>query len=129
MERNLKHNNIQNVITYNNACGNDIREIGMPVVTDVTKPINMGDFTPNFIVLLDNVCSSYKIDVQGWEKYVLLGADNILKSYKPVLIVEFESFHLQKTNTSCKELFDFIKSKNYYIFYLEYEYPSDHVCA
>lgn len=59
----------------------------------------------------------------------MLGADNILKSYKPVLIVEFESFQLQKTNTSCKELFDFIRSKNYYIFYLEYEYPSDHVCV
>jgi hypothetical protein len=45
------------------------------------------------------------------------------------LIVEFEHFQLSKTNTSCKELFDYIRSQNYYIFYLEYEYPSDHICV
>ena len=38
-------------------------------------------------------------------------------------------FQLEKTNTQCKELFDFIREQDYYIFYLEYEYPSDHLCV
>jgi hypothetical protein len=70
-----------------------------------------------------------KLDVQGWEKKVLSGAINLLKTHKPVLIVEFEYFQLSKTNTTCKELFDFIRAQDYYIFYLDYEYPSDHVCV
>ena len=70
-----------------------------------------------------------KIDVQGWEKKVLLGAMKLLKKHKPTLIVEFEKFQLIKTNTSCKELFDFIREQNYYIFFLDYHYPSDHICV
>ena len=105
--------------------------------------INMGDFTPNLVsnnkfsttksVLLDEVdfCGPIdliKIDVQGWEKKVLVGSENLLKKCKPVLIIEFEFFQLAKTDTTCEELFNFIRSNNYHIFYLEYHYPSDHIC-
>jgi hypothetical protein len=104
---------------------------------------NMGDFTPNQTfgfnytsvktVLIDNMgfpqIDFIKIDVQGWEKKVLSGAINTLRNYKPVLIVEFENFQLEKTKTTCGELFQFIRDNNYHIFYLDYEYPSDHVCV
>jgi hypothetical protein len=62
-------------------------------------------------------------------KKVLIGANHLLKTHKPILIVEFEHFQLIKTNTSCKELYDYIREQNYYIFYLEYSYPSDHICV
>jgi hypothetical protein len=62
-------------------------------------------------------------------KKVLTGANNLLKTHKPILIVEFENFQLRKTNTLCKELFHYIREQNYYIFYLEYSYPSDHICV
>ena len=45
---NIKYNNISNIITYNNACGDNIENINM-VIIDTTGNINMGDFTPNYI--------------------------------------------------------------------------------
>lgn len=111
---------------------------------DCMNNINMGDITPNvniensfkmsMSIRLDeynftNKIDLIKLDVQGWEKKALLGANNLIKTHKPIIIVEFEYFQLNKTNTTCKELFDYIRELNYYIFYLEYEYPSDHVCV
>jgi len=141
LEANVKNNNITNVIVYNYACGDSDCEVKMPIF-DSDKTVNMGDITPNIYsrkysitksVALDNLVFTskidlIKIDVQGWEKKVLLGSTNLLKIHKPVLIVEFEYFQLKKTNTSCKELYDYIREQNYYIFYLEYSYPSDHIC-
>jgi FkbM family methyltransferase len=144
LEYNIKNNDIKNVILYNYACGDENCEINMPIF-DCEDQINMGDITPNLdctnnkysttkSVLLDDIdfqskVDLIKLDVQGWEKKVLLGSTNLLKKHKPILIVEFEYFQLCKTNTSCKELFDFIRDQNYYIFYLEYKYPSDHICV
>jgi hypothetical protein len=106
--------------------------------------VNMGDITPNMdcinnysitkSIILDEIefpskIDLIKLDVQGWEKKVLMGTINLLQTHKPVLIVEFEHFQLSKTSTTCKELFDFIREQNYYIFYLEYVYPSDHICV
>lgn len=139
---NVNHNNIKNVVLYNNACGDVNCDVKMPIFPN-NSIINMGDITPNYCnhnfdivktVVLDDLKFStnidmVKIDVQGWEKKVLLGSLNLLKTHKPILIVEFESFQLSKTNTTCKELYDFIRSCDYYIFYLEYKYPSDHICV
>lgn len=141
---NVKMNEIQNIVLYNYACGDENCEIKMPVFNCINT-INMGDITPNHdcinnnfsitqsIILDKTVFPSkidlIKLDVQGWEKKVLIGASNLLKTHKPVLIVEFEHFQLEKTNTSCKELFDFIRENDYYIFYLDYVYPSDHICV
>jgi len=154
LEENVKINEIKNIILNNYACGDENCEILMPIfncddITTTTTPnINMGDITPNqvnlngnqhfsiskSIVLDEYTFSSHKIDlikidVQGWEKKVLVGATNLLKTHKPILIVEFENFQLEKTNTTCKNLFDFIREQDYYIFFLDYEYPSDHVCV
>lgn len=144
LENNIKKNEIQNVVLYKLACGDENCDIKMPIVEDSTTMINMGDFTPNRLindkfsvtqsVLLDEMeffeepIDLIKIDVQGYEKKVLIGAYHLLQKHKPTLIVEFEGFQLAKTNTSCKELFDHIRENNYYIFYLEYQYPSDHIC-
>lgn len=149
LEKNINDNNITNIIPYNLACGDVNCDIQMPIMNESDPnqlyKINMGDFTPNIVnnitettttksIVLDEMeftsqIDLIKIDVQGWEKKVLSGAYNLLKIHKPILIVEFEWFQLQKTNTTCQELFDFIKNNNYHIFYLEYQYPSDHVCV
>ena len=142
LQRNIELNNIKNIKLYNLACGDTNCDIKMPIINQYTNNVNMGDFTPNFVdensysitksILLDDMNLPHidliKIDVQGWEKKVLIGCKNIISNYKPVLIVEFEHFQLSKTNTSLGELFEYIRSNNYYIFYLEYIYPSDHVC-
>lgn len=144
LEDNVRNNNIKNVILYNYACGDHNCEIKMPIY-NCDNLINMGDITPNMdcdnnqfnitkSILLDELnflskIDLIKLDVQGWEKKVLIGAKKLLKKHKPLLIVEFEHHQLIKTNTSCKELFDFIREQDYYIFYLEYYYPSDHICV
>jgi FkbM family methyltransferase len=143
LEENIKINEIKNIISYNYACGDQNCEIKMPIF-DNNNTINMGDVTPNInINNIFNISKSIrldehifsdkidliKLDTQGWEKKVLIGATNLLRTHKPILIVEFENFQLEKTNTQCKELFEFIREQDYYIFYLEYVYPSDHLCV
>lgn len=144
LEDNLRNNGIKNVIPYKLACGDHNCDIKMPVYNR-NYTVNMGDITPNIdcidnefsvtkSVLLDEIPFSSKVDVikldvQGWEKKVLTGATSLLKIHKPVLIVEFEHFQLAKTNTTCEDLFDYIRQLDYHIFYLEYSYPSDHVCV
>jgi hypothetical protein len=144
LKDNVVNNETKNVCLFNYACGDCNCEIKMPVY-NCDCSINMGDFTPDIdcdnnevsitrSILLDEINFSSKIDlikvdVHGWEKKVIAGAKNLLKTHKPVLIVEFEFCQLDKTCTSCKELFNFIREQNYYIFYLEFTYPSDHVCV
>jgi FkbM family methyltransferase len=143
LKDNVEINEVKNVILHNYACGDQNCEIKMPLFY-CSHTINMGDITPNVnindnfsiskSITLDEYNFSHKIDfikldVQGWEKKVLIGSINLLKKHKPILIVEIEYFQLEKTNTTCKELFDFIREQDYYIFYLEYDYPSDHICV
>jgi FkbM family methyltransferase len=142
LKDNVENNKITNVVLYNDACGDSNCEIKMPII-HTNHMVNMGDITPNVNVntfsiaksiLLDEInfpskIDLIKIDVQGWERKVLIGANNLLKTHKPILIVEFESVQLSKTNTLCKDLFDYIRNQNYYIFFLEYSYPSDHICV
>jgi FkbM family methyltransferase len=144
LQNNIKLNSISNIVSYNLACGDINCEIKMPIIENTQSSVNMGDFTPNILqnhsfsvtrsTPLDEIdfpqIDLIKIDVQGWEKKVLIGGHTLLKTHKPVLIVEFEYFQLEKTKTTCKELFDYIRNNNYYIFYLEQPaYPSDHVCV
>ena len=141
LQRNVKNNNVTNVKLFNLACGDTNCDVQMPLITDWSVVENMGDFTPNVIkdsysitksIVLDDMdfknIDLIKIDVQGWEKKVLHGTRNILKEYKPALIVEFEWFQLKKTNTTCEELYGFIRKQNYYIFQLESPYPADQIC-
>ena len=143
LKDNVENNHIKNVTVYNLACGDENCDVNMPIY-ESDRQINMGDITPNLdcvnnkfsttqSILLDEInfpskIDLIKLDVQGWEKKVLLGARNILQTHKPALIVEFEYFQLRKTGVTCKEMFDYIREQDYYIFFLEYSYPSDHVC-
>jgi hypothetical protein len=70
-----------------------------------------------------------KIDVQGWEIKVLNGMKILCILDEPILIVEFEDYQLKKLNSISLDLFHTLQNMDYYIFYLEYNYPSDHVCV
>jgi FkbM family methyltransferase len=88
LENNIKHNQNKNIILYNFACGDNNCYVKMPIIEEYTNMVNMGDITPdngisnNFSitksVILDEInfpskIDFIKIDVQGWEKKVLLG--------------------------------------------------------
>ena len=70
-----------------------------------------------------------KLDVQGYEIFVLQGAKKLLEKSRPILIFEFEDFQLKKFGYDSAVLFKHLKTMGYYPMYLEYKYPSDHVCV
>ena len=148
--RNVRHNNLSNIKVSGYACGDEEYEVQMHLMEPKHRQVNMGDFTPNIIagkiyndddiklttanvIRLDKInfpqIDLIKIDVQGWEIKVLVGARNLLQFHKPIIIIEFEELSMKKTDSSCQELFDYIKDNDYYIFLLDYIYPSDHVCV
>lgn len=58
-----------------------------------------------------------KIDVQGWEYHVLKGARKLLsreKSEAPYLIYEEDERLLQASNSSSKEIRDFLRTMGYH---------------
>jgi hypothetical protein len=45
------------------------------------------------------------------------------------LILEIEEYCLQRFGWSSKQLLDVIRSLEYSVFFLEYRYPSEHLCV
>ena len=147
LELNVNNNKIKNVKIFNKACGNKNEKILMPLIDlkNLTNNINMGDFTPNTTlpfcdryINVDSVSVDelnigkvdfVKIDVQGWEIKVLEGMINTIEKYRPVLIIEFENHQMKKVEKTCQDLYNFLKDIGYCIFFLDAEYPSDHVCV
>lgn len=72
-----------------------------------------------------------KMDVQGYEINALRGAKNLLLRYKPVIAIELEeSCGLLCHNIkNISELYDCIREFGYEIYFLEHEYPCDHICV
>ena len=67
-------------------------------------------------VLINKVISFIKIDVEGHEKEVIDGSINIIKKYKPTLLVEIEKRH---NNKPVHETIDYINALGYKSYYLE----------
>lgn len=135
----ILENNISNIKLYNCGIGdtNETKEMS-PI--DYNNPsIHMGDLSVGVggekieVRTLDSFnldrLDFIKIDVQGYEKFVLNGAENTIKTYKPIIIIEMEEHQLRRFNYGVVELFELIRSFGYYIYFLDYFYPSDHVCV
>lgn len=60
-----------------------------------------------------------KIDVEGFENFVINGAINTLKSLKPILFIEIDNHHLLKNNTSEAEILTKLSSLGYTLFAIE----------
>lgn len=54
-----------------------------------------------------------KIDVEGYELLVLKGAKNTIIKYRPVLLIEFNSFRLTENGASYKDIYDLLLSLDY----------------
>jgi FkbM family methyltransferase len=134
---NITENNISNIKLFNCGIGNsnDIKEMS-PIDYNVMS--NMGDLSISVggeaieVRTLDSFqfpkVDFIKIDVQGYEKYVLEGAKNTITTSKPMIIIEMEDFQLKKFNYNVTELFELLRSLDYYIYFLDFDYPADHVC-
>lgn len=56
-----------------------------------------------------------KLDVEGFEKFVLTGASKTLTEFKPILYVEVSDSTLKKNNSSAKDLIELIVNYGYYL--------------
>jgi FkbM family methyltransferase len=76
--------------------------------------------------------SLIKIDVEGWEKFVLLGGEEYFKKVNsPVLIVEFVDQNTNNAGYTCKELYDQLRGYGYEIlnmkdYKIQKEIPRDY---
>lgn len=87
-------------------------------VIDPTKVI---DTVEVFVSTLDEQLSGVdksrvsmiKIDVEGWEKFVLLGGENFLKKYSPCLMVEFTQANARAAGHEITEVYDLLVAWGY----------------
>ena len=70
-----------------------------------------------------------KIDVQGAEIKLLEGARKTIEEHRPYIIIEIEEHQLQKLGASSGDLIKLLRSFDYTVFFLESEYPSEHLCV
>ena len=70
-----------------------------------------------------------KIDVQGFEKMVLEGGIQTISEHRPVMVIELEDPCMGMFGYTSEQLIPYIRSLDYYIYFLEHEYPCDHICV
>jgi FkbM family methyltransferase len=141
-KKTINDNSITNIEIFNLALGDEEVETNLSKIDYSGDGIHVGEVSILYstdigettkIVKLDNFLTDsvdiIKIDVQGYEKYVLNGSREIINTYKPILIVEVETHQLGKFGYNSEYLFNLIRDLNYHIFFLDYHYPSDFVCV
>ena len=121
-------NGLDNVYCHNEAIGNvdDFVMIEKPNYFESTKMVNFGGaeiVKENGDLIPLKRLDSYdfkdvvfiKIDVQGYESFVIDGAEETIKKHRPYLFVEFEDHLLKKQETSEIELKAKIEALGYVV--------------
>lgn len=141
--RNIKNNNVTDIVIPQKIAVMDEDKVAQfTQVNWLADNQNMGDsYITNNIANTDNVlCQKLdnlnfdkvnliKLDVQGSEVLCLEGMVTLIKTHQPYMIIEIEEYTLNRFGYSSKKLIDTIINMNYTIYYIEYRYPSDHLCV
>jgi FkbM family methyltransferase len=138
----INDNNIKNISCFNYALGNEDKNIFLTKVDYQTGSFNAGETGVVYDTnrgeeckmvkldsIIDNIVSIIKIDVQGYEKFIVEGCVGIIEKYHPHLIIEFENHQLGKFGYNSEQLFSYLKKLGYNLYLLDYFYPSDFVCV
>lgn len=136
--KSILDNNITNIKPLNVAIGNFDGKIEMNPI-DYEAPSNFGNLSVGeggeitTSVKLDSLTFEtldlIKIDVQGYEKFVIEGGKSTIEKFRPLMIIEFEEVHTIKFGYTCKDLFNMLQDMNYYLIQFESYYPSDYLCV
>jgi FkbM family methyltransferase len=139
---NITQNNINNVELFNLALGSTKEIKNLHGVDYASESIHMGDLSLQHdgsvgesveVTTIDSLnldkLDYIKIDVQGYEKFLLEGGENTINALKPTIIIEIEDCQLGKFGVHSKDIFNILKNKNYEILFLDYHYPSDFICV
>jgi len=54
-----------------------------------------------------------KIDVEGWEKFVLLGAIETIKKFSPILLIEFTAENTENAGYNVLQIYDIVTNLGY----------------
>jgi len=127
----LRKNNVQNVQVITELVG-DVSKKQVPfyefkkdtgvnsIAESALKPGYIETFKEQ--ITLDTFCNTrelkpdlIKIDVEGAEYFVLKGAINVLKNYKPLIFLSVHPKHLQKLGISLEDLNQLIFQLGYSI--------------
>jgi FkbM family methyltransferase len=125
---NIFLNGLTNVYCHNEAVSNIDGElmIETPNYLEKNEPVNFGaaEIVSEGGELVKSIrLDSYtfkdvvfiKIDVQGYESFVIEGAINTIQEHRPYMFVEFEDYLLQKQGSSESKLQAQIEALNYIV--------------
>lgn len=129
LQDNIKLNNLNNILTFNFALGDRIDKVKLPNINysqsnnnyggtsldtnnnlDVDIPMITLDY---FMPFINKLVSFIKIDVEGFEVQVLMGAKEIITKYKPVICIEIWKFKYDNFINS--DIWKYFQTLNYNI--------------
>lgn len=136
---NIKLNKAKNVKAFNNAVGDEDKEVEIifnrdndgghslwnPAKHELNNLTRDNELIkePVVMVTLDRIIDEpvklIKIDVEGCELMVLKGAIKLLKKYHPLVIIEVNDFALEQMGTTTEEVFMFMSELGYDVYDLE----------
>lgn len=127
LKTNIALNPIANVELFNKAVGKHSGEIPIDTSTSNSSVLidGFGHNKCNIVKMINlDYFEEYhpdvlKIDVEGFEKEVLIGAEKILKT-KPKLAIELHTEVLPHYGTSVNEIFELL-NRDQYIFWVQWE--------
>lgn len=124
--KNIKANKITNVKTFKIAFGKDNGESKLYIGKNsndgenhialksekITEPIIMSKMSDFFI---DKPINYIKMDIEGYEYFALLGATEIFKIYKPIIVLEIAKAESKRYIKDMPEkIFNYFKHIGYY---------------
>ena len=127
---NMKINAVKNITPINKGLGNvdgvfnlsvvDENNRGMNRIVESNESLNTSKIE---VIILDNYIKLknitrvdlIKIDTEGFEMNVIIGAKDLLKRFRPILFIELDEKNLIDQNSSPKELIKHLINLNYNI--------------
>lgn len=97
LEKNVNENNLKNVVLINKAASDkrekkylvrDEENLGNSRISNKKGDVILADTLDN-ILLNEQIISCIKIDTQGWEPEVILGAKKVIKKHRPIMFLEY----------------------------------------
>lgn len=78
-----------------------------------TVEVQVSTLDDQLVNIDKNKISLVKIDVEGWEKYVLLGGESFFKKYSPTLLVEFTEKNTKAAGYEVTQIYDLLVEWGY----------------
>lgn len=130
LQKNVALNDLENIQLFKKALGQNPGSaelykmfVNNPGANRIlsTAPAHTVPHETVEIITLDQLYASgvfkkidvIKLDVEGFELFVLKGATQLIKQWKPILFVELSEGNLRKQNCSGLELIEFIENLGY----------------